>query len=394
MWSATLHGLFALLVTQSPAPAWQFRDAAAHDGRSLLVFRPVELGAAPVRPFSEGERPPPNAKYSLLPVGTRPDVYPALVWLPDTGAVWIDGDGDGRYGPTERHQLGAGPLEVPIVLHVEKPGENPTLLKRTLILRRASDGGLRYAVRGYVTGTLRLSGQDYRALLSDGNADGCFDAAAHDRIWIDLDRDGRFDALAEQFPLGKPLTIGGKMYLLKPEPDGSSVHIRARPSATGTLRLAVTDRQDAAAQALSLTLVSDWGELVTVSTAKEPVSLPVARYAVDALRFQLADAKGSRWQYHFAGPRTFAIEVAAGTEKVVSLLTGLQLAVELNPAKRQVRPGQDIFVTPTMKTPGGLYLVNCEKTQRGEEYFTSGHADIRLVSAGGDTLAREQSSFL
>jgi len=389
-----LHALVAVLAAQPAARAWEFHDSATYDGRSMLTFRAVELGDTPVRPGTERDRPAGKASYSLLAVGASPEHFLELVWLPETGAVWLDGDGDGRFAPSERHRLGAGPLEVPILLGVNKPGEKLKQLKRTVVLRRAADGGLRYAVRGYASGTLRLGGQDYAALLTDGNADGCFDSAALDRIWIDLDRDGLFDPLIEQLPLGKPLTIAGKSYLVKPNPDGSSVQVRERPSAKGSVRLVLTDRKDAVAQAVSVNLVSDWGELVTITSAQEAVSLPVARYAVDTLRFQLADSKGRRWQYHFAGSRRFDVEVTSGAEKTVSLLSGLRLAIDLNPSKGQVDPGDDVYVTPNLRTPAGLYLVNCEKSERPHDAFSSSHADIRLANTGGETLARQQSGFL
>jgi hypothetical protein len=188
----------------------------------LLTFRAVDLGDTPVQPLAEGDKPTGKAQYGLLPIGTESADYPALVWLPEAGQLWLDGDCDGRFAAAERHALGAAPLEIPVLISIRNPGEEPRRLKRTILLRRTADGGLRYAVRGYVAGTIRFADQDYAALLTDGNADGCFDSAAHDRIWIDFDRDGRFDGLTEQFPLGKPLTVGTKTYLIKPRPDGSA----------------------------------------------------------------------------------------------------------------------------------------------------------------------------
>ena len=49
---------------------------------------------------------------------------------------------------------------------------------------------------------IRPQGRGLAAVLTDGDADGCFDGAGADRVWIDLDGDGKFDPLTEQFPLG------------------------------------------------------------------------------------------------------------------------------------------------------------------------------------------------
>jgi hypothetical protein len=383
-----------VLASQPAAAKWEFRDEAAYAGRSLLTFRAVELGDSPVSPLAEGDRPAAKAQYGLLPIGTESSEYPALVWLPEVGQVWLDGDGDGRFAAAERHALGAAPLEIPVLLSIRNAGEKPQRLKRTIILRRAADGGLRYAVRGYVAGTIRFGNKDYAALLTDGNGDGCFDSAAHDRIWIDLDRDGKFDGLTEQFPLGKPLTVGTKTYLIKPRPDGGAAEVRERPTETGTLRLQIADKPGIVAKAFSAQLVSDWGELVTIEEADKAAALPTGRYSVDALTFQVVDADGRKWLYHFAGSRRLDIEVAAGKETSAAVLRGLQLAVKLDVGADGVRPGDEVCVTPTLQTPGGLVLVSCQTSDRGRDRFVSGHADIRLVGAAGKTLGVAESGFL
>src|SRR5262249_58459856 len=102
----------------------------------------------------------------------------------------------------------------------------PRRLPRTLIFRRSAlDDGLRYAVRGFARGTLRLGGVAYPVLLTDGNADGCFDDPAADRLWVDLNRDGRFDPLTEQFPLGSPITVGGRGYTVRSDATASAVWV-------------------------------------------------------------------------------------------------------------------------------------------------------------------------
>ncbi len=378
--------LLTLTLALPPAPPhWEFRDQAAHAGRSLLTFRAVDLVEAPVRPLKPEDRPPAGARFSLLPVGTEAGGL-LLVWLPGPGEVWLDGDGDGRFAAAERHKLGARPLEVPVLVSMRQPGGEVRRLKRTLVLRRSAGGGLRYAVRGHVAGKLCLGGQEYAALLVDGNADGCFDSAAMDRVWIDLDHDGQFDGLTEQFPLGKPLTVGARTYLLKPAPDGSSVQVRERPAAQGTLRLELPARAGAKASAFVAQLASDWGELVTVRAAGKAVSLPVGRYAVESLTFELTDAAGRKWHYQFAGGRRSGVEVTAGRETADAVLDGLRLEV-------QVDDREEIYVTPSLQAPGGLYLVNCATGERGAESLTSGSAEICLLGGGGKVLDRATSGF-
>src|SRR5439155_11106004 len=138
-----------------------------------------------------------------------------------------------------------------------KTGNFARYLSRTILVRATADGGLRYAVRGYAAGPLMLGGRTYGALVTDGNGDGCFDSPAADRVWIDLDGDGRFDALTEQFPLGTPVKFAGRLYLVKPSADGSSVFARERPNDQGAIQLTHAGQNRQRPPALAVQLVSD-----------------------------------------------------------------------------------------------------------------------------------------
>jgi|SRR5579884_137543 len=390
-----MGSILLVLLAAAPTPSsWQFHDAAAHEGRSLLAYRRVELSEKPPRPLQPNERPPAKALYGLLPVGDTPASFLAVVWLPENQQVWLDADGDGHFDPSERHQLSSPSLEVSAAVVFQRPGSERRKVQRALVLRRTADGGLRYAVRGYVTGTLQQGAQAYAVLLADGNADGCFDSPGADRIWIDLDGDGRFDALTEQFPLGQPITVGGKTYLFKPTADGSTVQMRERPAETGTLRLTLLDEHAPDAADFSAELVSDWGELVTLHRLGQSVSLPVGRYAVESLAFQLTDRKGQKWQYRFGGTRRFTIEVAPNRETAAVVLRGLALSMTSNGQAKGVRPGQQIDVTPNLQTASGLYLVDCQTCPRSSDVFTSGSADIRLLGPQDALLDRASSGFM
>src|SRR4051812_27067267 len=91
-----------------PAPArFEFRDASAQEGRELLTFRPLPLGAQPVRPLKFMKQAGAGARYGLLPLGPSAD-GPAVVWEPPAAggpALWLDADGDGRLSAGERHVL-------------------------------------------------------------------------------------------------------------------------------------------------------------------------------------------------------------------------------------------------------------------------------------------------
>jgi hypothetical protein len=58
------------------------------------------------------------------------------------------------------------------------------------------------------------------------------------------------------------------------------------------------------------------------------------------------------------------------------------------------RPGQQIDVTPSLQTPGGLYLADCQTCARDSDVLTSGSADIRLLGPQAALLDQAVSGFL
>jgi hypothetical protein len=379
-----------------PTSHWEFRDNAIYAGRTMITFRPVELADKPVRPLHPLDRPPGKARYGLLPVGNGPAAHPSLVWIPDGPdgpEIWIDADGDGRFQPEERHRLQRSLLEVQIPITIAS-GEKIVRQKRTILFRRRiSDNGLSYAVRGYVVGRLELNGQLYDALLTDHNGDGCFDKPDADRIWIDLNRDGLFDPLTEQFPLGAPLTVGSRTYLLRPRADGSTVAVRERPTERGTLRLELGSRSPIKPAQFAAQLVSEWGELLTVKRLGEPVSVPTGRYAVEAVTCQLPDDEGRLWSYRFVGEPRFLLLVDTKRQAALHLFEGLELHIRHTVPREGVAPGQEFQVTPDLRSPEGLELIYAEFTDRNSGGSTSPSADIELLSPDGSMVDRTSSGF-
>jgi hypothetical protein len=396
MFGLLLSLLFAA-DAEVPSARWEFRDSATHAGRSIVTFRPVELTDKPVRPLHPDDRPPGKARYGVLPIGNRTDAQPSIIWIPDAPGgqeVWIDADGDGRFQPAERHRFDRPSLEVQLPVTIAR-GDKLTTHQRTILIRRKiSDDGLSYAVRGYVAGRLELNGQVYDALLTDHNADGCFDKADADRIWIDLSRDGVFDALTEQFPLGTPLTVGARTYLIRPSADGNTVTVRDRPTERGTLRLELGSKSAIQPAQFAAQLVSEWGELVTVNHVGEPVSVPIGRYAIEAVTCQLTDTQGRIWSYHFAGEPRFSLFVESKREATLDLFRGLTLRIRHTVPPEGVAPGQEFQVTPDLRTPEGLELVNAEFVDRNNGDPTSVSADIQLLASDGSVVDRISSGFL
>jgi hypothetical protein len=230
--------------------------------------------------------------------------------------------------------------------------------------------------------------------LTDGDADGCFDGPAADRVWIDLDGDGKFDPLTEQFPLGSALTHAGTAYLLRPDPAGTRVAVRERPSETGTVRVAVGRLAKAEVVELSAQLVSEWGELVTVTAADKAQPLPAGRYRVDGAHLKVRDADGQTWSYRFAGTRDHTATIEKGKETRLDLTAGLRVPVELTTADGGSRPGQPVRVRADVVSKAGLSLVDCEVTARGGGPGLPVRAAIRLAGPGSVPVEEVEAGFL
>jgi hypothetical protein len=286
---------------------------------------------------------------------------------------------------TERHTL-AGTLSVRAAI----PFGDDRTHERTLLIRKRGDG-LAYAVRGYATGSLVLGGESCPAVLTDGDADGCFDGAASDRVWIDLNRDGRFDPLTEQFPLGRPVVVGPTGYLVRPDPLGHRVTVRERSTDTGTLTAKVSRLPGAKVVGMTAQFVSEFGELVTVASADTPQPIPVGRYRVESLGLRLEDADGRVWEYRFTGDRRTAATVEKGRTAAVDLTAGLKVVVSVDPV--HAVPGREVEVTADVATAGGLSMSLC---QVYEKFADTGHgceAVIQLAAPGSEVLAEARSGF-
>src|SRR5262245_51013776 len=100
-------------------PRWEFRDATTFAGRPMLTYCPVELATRPPRPLHPDDNPGGGARYGLLPVGNHLDGHRLLVWLSDASGgpeLWLDGNGDGRFSPDERHRIVTQPAAVPVTI--------------------------------------------------------------------------------------------------------------------------------------------------------------------------------------------------------------------------------------------------------------------------------------
>jgi hypothetical protein len=381
----TLLLLLTAALVAAPPGDWKFVDELVRDGRSVMTYRTVELAEVPSHPLHADDRAPAGSRFGSIALGPGGKRRLGIVWHAGTGTLWFDADGENRYSARERYTVGVKPLEVAVAV----PFGSGSKQARTVILRKRANG-LAWGVRGYTLGTVVLHDKRVAAMLTDGDADGCFDGVGADRVWLDLDGDGKFDPLTEQFPLGTTIPVGGTVFVLLPQSDGLGVQVRERPHDSGTL--IVRAGPMAKVTELAAQYVSEFGELVVARQAGRPVAVPAGKYRIQSLRLRLASAEGPVWLYNFAaGGTDYDVVVGPGREAVHEPLAGLTLSLT-HDAEAGAAPGESVLAQPDV-TAGGLYLTKCE---RGSRFAASGGevaATIELTGPGGLVRDRAYSGF-
>jgi hypothetical protein len=384
--------LISILSLGADSSKWSFHDQSSFGDRSMITYRTLEITEKPSRSLSPDTKLPANTKFSTLSLGPGGSTRIVLAWDQEKEVIWVDTNIDGRLADEEKFKLGKAAVEVAVTIGFGDQKE-----KRTILIRKRSEG-LASAIRGYMSGQIRLNGKNYSSILTDGNADGCFDSAAHDRIWIDLNQDNQFDPLTEQFPLGTALKYQGVSHLIASNAQGTQVTIRPRPSESGTLRATLTRLPQSKVLEVNAQFVSEWGELIAVTKLNEPISIPEGKYRIDSLSLRVKDTQGQIWNYSFTGNQKYNLKIERNKEFTYDLVDGLKVTMQLHPD----RPGKEITgirVEPNVVTESGLYLTDCWHVESlGERSNLIGRsnpvtAKLQLKAPGSEILDEIESGF-
>ncbi|HUE13650.1 MAG TPA: hypothetical protein VMR25_05765 [Planctomycetaceae bacterium] len=276
--------------------------------------------------------------------------------------------------------------------------EAATLVPRTvLIRRRKSSDAVSIATVGYSAGTVELSGRRVKARRIDGDANGLFSDPG-DRLRIDVNGDGAWDDLSEQFPLTPSIQIAGRRYAVRGDRLGLQLrlelvewqgYVRLQP---GGLAPATRIRQ------ITCMLVGEDGIGFTLA-GSERLAVPIGRYSIDTLSLTLADANGRTWSYLFSrdpgstAQRTVLVE--KDREIAVDPVGRMQLRFENEYKVTQAQAGQTLCYRPLLVTASGLNTNFCrladDKSDRATDEATTAH--FRLQSLAGQVFDRAESHY-
>jgi hypothetical protein len=179
-------------------------------------------------------------------------------------------------------------------------GDALKLIPRTVLFRYGrATRALSYATCGYVEGQTKIGERMVMVRRVDGDGNG-FLTDPQDRLWLDLDGQGRWDPIRHQFPFSPLLTLGRERYVVKSDALGKRLHF-AKLEGTGTVRLAVPAPLRDAVEELFVTLSSRDGIVATLEGKSAEAVLPVGDYRFTTLLLNMKDAKsGETWGYLFS----------------------------------------------------------------------------------------------
>jgi hypothetical protein len=249
---------------------------------------------------------------------------------------------------------------------------------RAVVFRLGASGRtLGYAAAGYLEGTVTLGGPEagpagkprrVAARRVDGDGNGQV-SDPQDRLWIDLNGDGRFDPAAEQFLFATVLNLDGARYVVRSDELGNRLGIEPLIG-VGTLRLVwkggKAGNPDAATSGgngveLHATALGRDGSVYGLS-GTEPASVPVGEYRLGTVTISLDDPKGGQpWSFIFSDngargePRWYRVEkdAAVAIDPIGTPFFEIDLT---NKTAVRTRPGEDVNLQPLLYTGDGLLI--------------------------------------
>jgi hypothetical protein len=272
--------------------------------------------------------------------------------------------------------------------------------RQVLIRKSASGKSLSVATLGYLAGSVTVGDTTVAARRVDGNANGLF-ADPQDRLWLDLNADGKFDPFDEQFPFGPVLSVGGKRYAARSDEVGMRL---ALEEITGTGKISVrlaslTD--DYELKELELSLAARDGSVYSARGSGGPLEVPPGQYATRALELLLVNRQsGERWYFvfsRFEDPREQDWhEVAVGKDIAIDPVGKLDFRLEGAALDQKIPAGTDFRIEPGLYTQDGMQIRRCDdgNPAAGLSLNDQGRcAHVVLAQTNGTAISQHTSGF-
>jgi len=252
------------------------------------------------------------------------------------------------------------------------------------------------ATCGYFEGRAALDGRAVTVRRVDGDANGLF-ADPQDRVWVDRNGDGAWDAATEEFLFAPILRLDGRRLAVRADAFGERLSL-APLEGTGALRLKLppTLKPEQVGE-VQATVQSRDGVVASLRGLGTEVTLPAGEYRVSSLLLTLKDQQdGPPWGYVFTdnggkGYRWHRLDPSGslaldpvGTLDFTADVAGEGVA----------QAGESVSVRPALHTGDGLQIERAYRGSFQSNAYDSGCAGvISLIGDGGQVLDTGRSGF-
>ena len=274
-------------------------------------------------------------------------------------------------------------------------GEVTQYERRSVVFRLGSTGlTLSLAAAGHLDGFVTLAGRHHAARRTDGDGNSRY-TDPQDRLWIDLDDNGQWDPVNEQFPYSSVLAVAGDRFAVHSDEYGRRLSLDVLEG-TGRVSLAFA-RTPAAVLDLNATLVGRDGSAIGLH-GPDAVMVPIGEYRLSTVTLTLADPVGGpAWSYVFSdnGRRGEVLWYKVAKDVTLGLdpIGRLEMAVNLE-ADSPPRPDANLRINTALYTGDGLLIVT---TYRGSPAVTASEdgpgALVSLRDGAGRELGSTRSGF-
>jgi hypothetical protein len=285
---------------------------------------------------------------------------------------------------------------VPLTAAIQD-GEKIHEYPRTVLFRYGkTTRTLSVATCGYWEGKATLLGKTVTVRRMDGDANGLL-ADPQDRIWIDHNGDGKWDAANKEFLFAPLLHIGEQRIVVRADALGEKLSFALLEGA-GQLRIQIPPTlKPEQIDEIQVTVQSRDGVVACLRNLKSEVTVPIGEYRVSSLLLTLKDpAGGLPWGFVFNdnGGKAYQWQsLAKGALLSFEPVGKLDFALTAGDDK-SCEPGSMLFVRPTLYTGDGLLIERAFRGPYQTNPFDSGcHGRIVLLDSQEKVLDSALTGF-
>jgi hypothetical protein len=280
----------------------------------------------------------------------------------DPTQLWVDTNRNKKFSAAEsftrKDDAGVWFLDLKAE-HGER--QRQTSSQQIRIRRDAESNKFHIATAGVRRGQADFNGQPRDALIEDRNGNGLwFDA--EDRLFVDIDGNGKISRLRERLPCHGMRKIRGQLYAIAGNADGDSISLTPVTGSGKLIPMIQLADPSAKIKSISGQLGSATGIGIRIDTIDQPIEVPVGDWHVENLQIEAADENGT---FHFVFAKSGSkklVSIANGDEKEIELIGEMELSASVNVQREDSKT--NLTIIPSLTTASGCYLVQSKTGKR------------------------------